>query len=81
MEGAILAIFWGIWLKEIAVFEDREEDVLVLWDKIKYWVSLWVYRDKEFGKPVFSDFVKSLAPYLQPFSFLFSGSAFGFFNF
>lgn len=43
--AAILAVFWGIWLeRNNIIFYDKGEEESVLWDKIKYWVSLWVYQ-------------------------------------
>lgn len=36
----------------------------VLWDKIKVLVSTLVYRDKEFGRPIFSNLVRSWGPFL-----------------
>lgn len=61
----VLAALCGIWLeRNIRVFEDREEDELVLWEKIIFWFSLWVYRDKEFGEAGFLEFYQELAPFL-----------------
>lgn len=58
--AAILATFWGLWLERNSrIFEDQGENENIVWDKMKYWVRLWVYGDKELGKPSFSDFFRT----------------------
>lgn len=46
---AFMAICWSLWLeKNNRVFEDTNEGVDFIWDRVKHWVALWVYDTKDF---------------------------------
>lgn len=38
-----LTVTWALWLeRNNHIFEDIEGDVINVWDRIKFWVALWV---------------------------------------
>ena len=45
----VLAICWSLRLeKNNRIFEDIRGEIDSIWDKVKYWVALWVYDTKDF---------------------------------
>ena len=55
----VMATCWSIWLERSKrIFEDSIDNVDCLWDKIKYWVAIWLFDVKGFKDALFSDFVR-----------------------
>ena len=45
----VWAILWGIWKeRNFRTFNDEFDSIFVLWDKIRYWVAIWVKSSKDF---------------------------------
>ena len=45
----VMATCWSIWLeRNKRIFEDSIDNVDCLWDKIKYWVAIWLFDVKDF---------------------------------
>ena len=52
----VWAVTWGIWRERNSrIFADECESVFNLWDKILYWVAIWVKSSKHFRSILFSD--------------------------
>ena len=56
----VLAVFWVIWLeRNQRIFEDKiGADQEELWDRIKFWSSLWVSVTHEFRDYSFADILR-----------------------
>ena len=53
---AVWAVLWGIWIERNArVFSDVYDSVHNLWDKILYWVAIWIKNHKDFRHISLSD--------------------------
>ena len=51
--------FAGLWMEQNSkAFEDTEGTLESLWDRIKYWVTLWIFDTKDFRSLLFSDLVE-----------------------
>ena len=47
--SVVWVVLWGIWKERNAkTFTDEYESVFNLWDKILYWVTIWVKSRKAF---------------------------------
>ncbi|XP_062094083.1 uncharacterized protein LOC133800133 [Humulus lupulus] len=58
-QTTVLATFWALWLeRNNRLFEDISNSVETIWDKIKFWVATWVYRNKFFEGVPFSDLIR-----------------------
>ncbi|EXC27870.1 hypothetical protein L484_009192 [Morus notabilis] len=56
---AMMAIWWRIWLeRNRRIFERREEDSIITWDRIKLNIALWIHSNKEFCDLLYSDLVR-----------------------
>ena len=80
MEDSFFGCVLGIGLeRNNRIFEAGiEESVLVVWDKIKFWVAIWPSDVKEFKGCLFSDLVRggvsfcNLVDFLLTCSFLYA---------
>ena len=53
---AVLAIMWVIWLeRNNRIFEGIEASVEDLWEKVRFWTAIWVYKTKSFEQFSFLD--------------------------
>ncbi|XP_030483308.2 uncharacterized protein LOC115699905 [Cannabis sativa] len=53
---AVLAIIWVIWLeRNNRIFEGIEASVEDLWEKVRFWTAVWVYKTKSFEQFSFLD--------------------------
>ena len=53
---AALANTWALWLeRDNRIFEDVEGVSRELWERIKYWVALWISQAKVFAEFSFFD--------------------------
>lgn len=47
--GMVLSVFWTLWLvRNARFFEEKEMDVIDLYEKAKFTASLWASIDKNF---------------------------------
>ena len=54
-----IATFWVIWLeRNNRIFEEGEESVEFLWDRLRLWVAIWLQNCKDFKRILFSLLVR-----------------------
>ena len=54
-----MAICWSLWLERNSrIFEDKESSLEFIWERVKFWVALWVFETKEFKDFLFSDLIR-----------------------
>ena len=52
---ATTATFWAIWLeRNKRIFEEVQEFVESIWDRIKLWVTIWLHSCKDFNSILFT---------------------------
>ena len=52
---AITATFWAIWLEcNKRIFEDVQDPVEIIWDRIRLWVGIWLLSYKDFKSILFT---------------------------
>ena len=62
---AVKAICWSLWLeRNNRIFEDVTRELDFIWDRVKYWVALWVYDSKDFKELSFFDLCRDWSPWL-----------------
>ena len=60
-----VATFWAIWLeRNNRIFEEGEESVEFLWDRIRLWVGIWLQNCKDFKRIPFSLLVRDWNTFL-----------------
>ena len=53
---AVWAVLWGIWKeRNLRTFNNEYNSAFGLWDKILYWVAIWVKSRKDFRHLPLSD--------------------------
>lgn len=61
-----LAILWAVWIETYKwIFEDVEDSIEFVWDKMKFWVAVWLKDVSEFKSLVFYDLTRDWEAVLQ----------------
>ncbi|PON60513.1 hypothetical protein TorRG33x02_284770, partial [Trema orientale] len=64
-EVAVPAGFGAIWLeRNKRIFEGSKECSDLLWDRVRYWVAIWLHDVKDFNNLPFSVVVRDWRPLL-----------------
>ena len=67
MKRTILILFlsatlWAIWgERNYRIFQDRASSEVELWEKICFWVAIWLKNEKTFRFWSFSDLIRYFA--------------------
>ena len=62
----LVATLWAIWgERNNRIFQDSSSSVEELWDKICFWVAIWLKNVKTFSSWSFSDLLRTLADGVQ----------------
>ena len=58
--AAVIALCWSIWLeRNNRIFDNVEDFVESIWERVKFWVALCVFKTIEFKDALFIDLVRS----------------------